>query len=313
MALKINNYWRKRRALEAQTLEDTAEIKISEQIAKEYVRMAEDVSRDIERLYLKIQSEHDEVLVSHLYQYNRYYELLNEITEKLTEMGISETKILGNGLMALYEANCKRLNNQFGLTSSLDEAAARKAIEKIWAPDKENWEQRISKHQARLYNKLSNTIVDGVARGVSTDTLTANVMNDFGMEFNEAHRLVSTECSYIMNQSTYDKFEEAGITEYEFFTYHDTARKEQRKAEVQAKLQQMRAKAKSIEDAEKRLKAFERADTYEKRNATAEVCPDCEDLDGQRFKLSEAVVGENYPPIHPNCRCTVLAVLDEER
>lgn len=37
----------------------------------------------------------------------------------------------------------------------------------------------------------------------------------------------------------------------------------------------------------------------------------CRDLDGQMFELSKAVVGENYPPMHPNCRSTVVPVLED--
>jgi SPP1 gp7 family putative phage head morphogenesis protein len=38
----------------------------------------------------------------------------------------------------------------------------------------------------------------------------------------------------------------------------------------------------------------------------------CRDLDKKRFKVSEAEVGVNYPPMHPNCRSTTQLVLDEE-
>lgn len=42
--------------------------------------------------------------------------------------------------------------------------------------------------------------------------------------------------------------------------------------------------------------------------ATLEVrtCDVCGSLDGKHFKVSEAKVGVNYPPIHPNCRCTTV-------
>lgn len=41
------------------------------------------------------------------------------------------------------------------------------------------------------------------------------------------------------------------------------------------------------------------------------TCSDCGDLDGEVFDVSEARAGENYPPIHANCRCTtVLAGFD---
>lgn len=37
----------------------------------------------------------------------------------------------------------------------------------------------------------------------------------------------------------------------------------------------------------------------------------CEELNGQRFRIDEAEVGVNYPPMHPNCRSTTQLVLDE--
>ena len=39
----------------------------------------------------------------------------------------------------------------------------------------------------------------------------------------------------------------------------------------------------------------------------------CRELNGKRFKVSEAEVGVNYPPMHPNCRSTTQLVLDEEQ
>ncbi len=44
-------------------------------------------------------------------------------------------------------------------------------------------------------------------------------------------------------------------------------------------------------------------------NRTSEVC---QEHDQKRYKLSERKVGENYPPLHPNCRSTVRAFIDEE-
>lgn len=37
---------------------------------------------------------------------------------------------------------------------------------------------------------------------------------------------------------------------------------------------------------------------------------ECRELNGKIFKISEAVVGENIPPLHPNCRSTIVAVFD---
>ena len=40
------------------------------------------------------------------------------------------------------------------------------------------------------------------------------------------------------------------------------------------------------------------------------TCEQCGAMDGRIFKLSEAVTGVNYPPLHPNCRCTTIAVIE---
>ena len=38
----------------------------------------------------------------------------------------------------------------------------------------------------------------------------------------------------------------------------------------------------------------------------------CRELNGQKFKLKDAKVGVNYPPMHPHCRSTTIPVIDYE-
>lgn len=38
----------------------------------------------------------------------------------------------------------------------------------------------------------------------------------------------------------------------------------------------------------------------------------CREKDGQIFKVKDAKVGENYPPLHPFCRSTAIMVIDKE-
>lgn len=42
------------------------------------------------------------------------------------------------------------------------------------------------------------------------------------------------------------------------------------------------------------------------------TCSVCGALDGQVFQLEDAVTGLNYPPLHPNDRCTTVAFFDDE-
>lgn len=43
------------------------------------------------------------------------------------------------------------------------------------------------------------------------------------------------------------------------------------------------------------------------------TCESCSPLDNKIFKVSEAVGGVNYPPMHPNCRCTTTMPTDYAR
>lgn len=38
----------------------------------------------------------------------------------------------------------------------------------------------------------------------------------------------------------------------------------------------------------------------------------CRELNGQKFKMKDAKVGVNYPPMHPHCRSTAIPVIDYE-
>ena len=46
--------------------------------------------------------------------------------------------------------------------------------------------------------------------------------------------------------------------------------------------------------------------------ANSGCCDICKDLDGEHFKVSEMMPGENAPPMHPHCRCSTAAWEDDE-
>lgn len=61
------------------------------------------------------------------------------------------------------------------------------------------------------------------------------------------------------------------------------------------------------------MKAYEDLGTQEyKYLATLDyrTCETCQPLDGKVFKVSEAREGENYPVMHPRCRCTTTINMD---
>ena len=45
----------------------------------------------------------------------------------------------------------------------------------------------------------------------------------------------------------------------------------------------------------------------------AKTCSICRPLDGKIFNLKDMQVGDNAPPLHPNCRCSTAAYMDREK
>lgn len=43
-----------------------------------------------------------------------------------------------------------------------------------------------------------------------------------------------------------------------------------------------------------------------------DVCSVCKALDGKPFKVDDMMPGENAPPMHPNCHCSIAAYMDNE-
>lgn len=56
-----------------------------------------------------------------------------------------------------------------------------------------------------------------------------------------------------------------------------------------------------------KAKRYQFVATFDER-----TCPVCGQLDGKTFNIEDAEPGVNYPPMHPNCRCTTVAALSKE-
>jgi len=61
--------------------------------------------------------------------------------------------------------------------------------------------------------------------------------------------------------------------------------------------------AEAYEEAE--FEEYEFVATLDTRTSTI-----CQEMDGKRFKLKDRETGKNYPPMHPFCRSTTVAVID---
>ena len=237
-------------------------------LSSEYQRCFEATKRQIIPLYDEIitSSGTADFLISDLYKFNRYYELMNALNEALTKLGKAEIEITEDILTEMYFANVQLITDELGLYKISgvfpEENNMKLAIEAVWCQDGKHWSDRIWANKAVLQERVKNGLIDCVARGVSRIELVNELMKNINIGFREADRLARTELTFIQNQAIYDRYKEAGISEYKYAAYLD--------------------------------------------KRTSEVC---KNLNGKIFNMADAQVGVNFPPLHPNCRSTVLAVI----
>ena len=182
-------------------------------LQKEYLRLSDKLVSYLLELYVSILGEDGKPLHSHLYQFNKYYEMLGKVQQELTKLGIKENRLFDERLVKLYEDNCTILNKQFNLATDIRTRDVLSIVKTDWVGDGQNYSDRIWNDKRKLANTIQEELVECVATGKSPDKFTKVLMERFNVSYNNARRLARTEMAHTYNQSTLDKYRQAGITE----------------------------------------------------------------------------------------------------
>ncbi len=206
------SYWEER---EQEWLYNSTLNAAEKELAKEYMRVYKKTQRELVDLYNELVNEKGEILVSDLFRFNRYYDLLNELHANLYRLGIEEERIMQKEFADYYRKNCEIIGNRYQFQFPVDEDEILRSINGVWCPDGANWSSRIWKNTEELQQRIQNGIVDTITRGASKDELVKRLMDDFGVGFRQADRIARTELAYIRNKSTLDSYEKMGLEKYE--------------------------------------------------------------------------------------------------
>lgn len=233
---------------------------------KEYIRIEKELELKLRKLYQDIKDDGDPLL-SHLYQFNRYFELMNIIQEDLTKLGKYEKTILEDNLIKLYKDNNLIISNYGNnFTPFTNNNLVKEVVNSNWGGRAKTWSDSIWGNTREIADRIRSDMVDIITTGKSYKEVSTMLVNDLGIKFHQAQRLIRTEMARVAVQSTINKYAELGITKVKVITAHDD-----------------------------------------------EVCStECETHAGKIIPLLEAQIGINVPPFHPNCRCDIVAVWEED-
>ena len=219
-------YWQER-ILEQQDIAfEKIASNMDKYLAKQYKRCFKEVNEQMLLLYdeILLAQADGSILASDYYKYDRYYKTLNMLNQKLNELGELELRLFEEKLEEMYKISSTNIGNSLNFSPEFSKDTARTAINKIWCSDGKHWSNRIWNNKKKLQAIVEDGIIDCVVRGVSRTELTQELMKYMNVGFKQADRLARTELNYVLNQATYDKFQQAGIKEYILLTTDDDRR-----------------------------------------------------------------------------------------
>lgn len=149
--------------------------------------------------------------------------------------------------------------------TKLDGRRVGKALEHCWAMDGKLFSDRIWQNKETLTNELNTILTQSIIRGENPGDYITALSKKMNTSRNNASRIIYTESAAIAAQADKDCYKELGIEEFEFLATLD--------------------------------------------NHTSEIC---RKMDGRHFPTSEYEIGVNVPPLHPFCRSTTCPYFDDE-
>ena len=256
-------YWNNRLIRNREALLDKSMEEMYKELRKVYIEIAEKLMDKLDKLFLEMQAKGQEnVLASHQFSYNKYYEQLRDIQEQMRELGMAEEKIMNADFTKYYVNNSNLLGEQLGIANRVKKEDVVKTVMQVWAEDGQSFSDRIWKDKQKLMQMLDTELTRIVSTGTGKSELIKQLVKEaIATSYANAKRLVTTELSHLYNTSTLKRYDEAGITEVEWL------------AEIDSR-----------------------------------VCPECKAMNGKRIPITQA---QNQIPMHPNCRCTWLAIIPE--
>lgn len=157
-----------------------------------------------------------------LYNLDKYWKMQGQLREELQKLGDKQIHLLSRK----FESEFFDIYNSIEVESAkaystIDKAAAKQMINRIWCADGKNWSQRVWDNTSRLQNTLNDSLIECVLTGKTTSDLKLRLQEQFGVSYNRADSLVRTEMAHIHVEAARQRYEDYGIQEVEMWIDED--------------------------------------------------------------------------------------------
>lgn len=258
-------YWESRVAKQMEALADKSIFDTCDEIAKYYKKASKKIVVDYVGLYNQIVNEVGQANIrpNHLYQFDKYYKLMEKSKEALNDLGNKEILLMNESYQKMYESvygllELPKAYKSADAFTNISSIKAQQVVNSIWCADGKHWSQRVWENTAHLQQSLEEGLSKAFIVGAKGSDLKKDLIESFGVSYNQADRLVRTEMAHIETVAAKERYKDSGI---------------------------------------KKIRVLIEAD----------ACDECEKMRDQEYSVE---VADELVPLHPNCRCCVVPIIN---
>lgn len=215
--MKTNDYWKNRVITDEEKTQRIAATYGRRQ-KKYYKQMIAAIDTQIDFLYAKTLNR-EYISRSELWQLQHYQALRQEINKQCEGLAIEQLSLTQQALEKVTETVLGTEWKENEATRILSQAQVKQYINENWSG--ESYSNRIYHNCNQLAVKLQDEIGEMVVLGKAPEMVKAAVMEECGVSYNVANRLIRTEASYTFNQASLKRYEDMGAKKVEVFTEPD--------------------------------------------------------------------------------------------
>lgn len=271
---KNEQYWQKRQARQRVKNADLTHNKIRRRTEKMYNDTLLRVEKELSDLYDQITDANHVPSANELYRYNRYYKTFEYVSNELAKLHSKFFRTIDPDFEKLYRDTVE--NTIYAIEQDyFDSKAAKQVSDNLWKTSRKNWSKDVW----------------------CSDGLNAEIRHKKQM-----YKLQQALETGLVDCVARGKSKDQLITEIE--KRFGVERYEADRL-VRTELTYLQNQATMDSYVEEGVKEYQFLATLD--NRTSEHCLE---ENGKHYPITDARVGDNYPPCHPNCRCTTIPYLN---
>ena len=270
----MSKYWQERQIEQRDKAYKKSQKEFDKQLAKYYKTTIKDLEILITDLYLDILNSDGEPTLNELYRFNRFYKMRQSMNQRLNLLNEFTISQLTSEIDNLYKNTSKIVIGTL-FTNEPNTTQVDTVLKELWDANTKNWSKNIwcadGKDIEQRVASNMRKLQQTIEKGI-VDCVARGASKD---------ELVKTL---------------VGRFNVSFNEANRLARTELTYIQNQATMD-----------------SYKKANVEEYEYLSAKdnrVSPICLEQNGKRYKVNEAIVGVNYPPLHVNCRCSTIAVIN---